>query len=68
MLSKDLEGIGCPAHILHNTASTSTDVLSVDAESIVLKIYKYFSIFTVRNERLKSFREEADVHFANFQY
>lgn len=35
-------GIGCPAHILHNTASTSADVLSVDVESVVLKIYKYF--------------------------
>jgi len=67
ILSKDIEGIGCPAHILHNTASTSADVLSVDVESTVLKIYKYFSIFTVRNERLKSFCEEADVHYANLQ-
>lgn len=66
-LSKDIEGIGCPAHILHNTASTSADVLSVDVESVVLKIYKYFSIFTVRNERLKSFCEAADVIYANLQ-
>jgi len=36
-------------------------------ESIVLKMYKYFSIFTVRNERLKSFCEEDDVHYANLQ-
>jgi hypothetical protein len=62
ILSKDIEGIGCPAHILHNTTSTSADVLSVDVKSsIVLKIYKYFSIFTVKNERLKTFCEEANL-------
>lgn len=31
-------GIDCPAHILHDIASTSADVLSVDMESIVLKM------------------------------
>ncbi|CAH1107075.1 unnamed protein product [Psylliodes chrysocephalus] len=66
-LSKGIEGIGCPAHILHNTASTSADVLSIDVVSIVLKIYKYFSIYTVRNERLQSFCEAADVIHANLQ-
>lgn len=64
-LSKNIEGIGCPAHILHNTASTAADVLTVDLESIVLKIYKYFSIFTVRNERLKSFCTEVEVTHSN---
>lgn len=49
VLSKEIEGIGCPPYILHNTAFTSPDVLSVSMESIVLKSYKYFSIFTVRN-------------------
>ncbi|CAG5005597.1 unnamed protein product [Parnassius apollo] len=39
ILSKDIEGIGCPAHILHNTASTAADVMSIDVESIVLKIF-----------------------------
>lgn len=64
-LSKNLEGIGCPAHILHNTASTAADVISIDVESIVLKIFKYFSIFTVRVERLKEFCEIAEVEYNN---
>jgi len=66
-LSKNIEGVGCPAHILHNTASSAADVLSVDVESVVLKIYKYFSIYTVRNERLKSFCDEADVTYSSIQ-
>ncbi|CAK1594251.1 unnamed protein product [Parnassius mnemosyne] len=65
ILSKDIEGIGCPAHILHNTESTAADVMSIDVESIVLKIFKYFSIFTVRVERLKDFCEQAALEYNN---
>ncbi|KAK5648366.1 hypothetical protein RI129_003258 [Pyrocoelia pectoralis] len=34
IVSKNIDGIGCPTHVLHNTASTASDVLSVDVESI----------------------------------
>lgn len=67
-LSKGIEDIGCPAHNLRNAASTSADVLSIDVESIALKIYKYFSIYTVRNERLKFFCDDAVVVYANLQW
>lgn len=50
-----VEGIGCPAQVLHNTQSTAADVLTVDVETIVVKIFKYFSIYTVRAEKLKEF-------------
>lgn len=64
-LSREIEGVGCPAHILHNAASTAADILSIDVESLVLKIYKYFSIFTVRVERLKDFCDYADIAYGN---
>lgn len=34
-----VEGIGCPAQVLHNTQSTAADVLTVDVETIVVKIF-----------------------------
>lgn len=65
VLGREIEGIGCPAHILHNTASTAADGLSIDADSIVNKIFKYFSIYTVRNEKLKDLCDYIDVSYAN---
>jgi hypothetical protein len=35
-IGKDIEGIWCPAHILHNTVSTAADRLSTDVEAIVV--------------------------------
>jgi hypothetical protein len=34
-IGKDMEGIGCSAHILHSTVSTAADRLSTDIEAIV---------------------------------
>lgn len=58
-----LVGIGCPAHILHNNAQYGFDGLPIDVESIVMKIYNYFSIYTVRVEKLKDFCEFADLGY-----
>lgn len=51
-MSRDcLVGVGCPAHVLHNCIHHGIDSsLSVDIESLVLKIFNYFSIYTVRTE------------------
>lgn len=62
-LGRDIEGIGCPAHILHNTASTAADVLSIDIEIIVIKLFKYFSIKNSRIERLKLFCIASNVNY-----
>jgi hypothetical protein len=32
-------GIGCAAHILHNAMQTAADLLPIDVESIVVKMY-----------------------------
>lgn len=47
-------GIGCAAHIVHNTLKHACDQLSIDIECIVVKIYSHFYIYTVRSEALKS--------------
>lgn len=49
----NLIGIGCPIHIIHNDARQGLDALVFDVQSIVMKIYKHFSIYTVRTESLK---------------
>lgn len=50
-------GVGSTAHIAHNTLQTAADFLPIDVEVIVNKIYCYFHIYTVREERLKEFCE-----------
>lgn len=50
-------GVGSTAHIAHNTLQTAADFLPIDGEVIVNKIYCYFHIYTVKEERLKEFRE-----------
>lgn len=62
-LSRPILGIGCAAHILHNTVQTACDALSIDVEVIVVKVYKFFFQYTVRVTVLKEFCE-----FANIEY
>lgn len=62
-LGKKIAGIGCGDHILNNAIHYSFEFMNVDIDSILFKIHKYFSIYTVRVESLKEFCEEADVNF-----
>ncbi|XP_055913202.1 uncharacterized protein LOC129946862 [Eupeodes corollae] len=59
----NLIGIGCPAHILHNNIQFGFDGLSLDVDSVVMKIYNHFSIYTVRSEKLKSFCESVQIEY-----
>lgn len=60
-LNKNLVGVGCPAHILHNTIQQGADILNIDIECIVIKLHNYFSIYTVRTEALKSYCDFVNV-------
>lgn len=62
-LGRDINGIGCPAHICNNSIHFAADHLSVDIDSIMFKIYKHFSIYTVRVEELKEICDNADVDY-----
>ena len=62
-LNRKLFGIGCTAHIVHNTCQKCCDVLPVPIESIVVKIYNHFSIYTVRTESLKKICQDANITY-----
>jgi hypothetical protein len=47
-LDRSILGIGCSAHIVHNSVRTAYDSLPLHIEVIDIKIYKYFHIYTVR--------------------
>lgn len=63
VLKKPIVGVGCTAHIVHNTIQVAADQLPVDIEGIIIKIYGHFHIYTVRVASLKEFCEEADVEY-----
>lgn len=63
ILGKEIVGVGCPAHILHNCIQRGTDVLTIDLESLVMKLFNYFSVYTVRTEALKDICEYIDVNY-----
>ena len=46
-IGSDLTGIGDAAHIVHNCLQHAVDNLPVYVESFVVKIYKFFHIYTV---------------------
>lgn len=58
----DLEGSDCSAHILNNSIQ-HVDPLPIYLESILVKIYNYFSIYTVCIEKLKEYCLFFHVHF-----
>lgn len=62
-LNKKIIGVGCAAHIIHNAIQTAADLLPIDVENIIVKIYSYFYIYTVRVESLKDFCEAAEVEY-----
>ncbi|KAF0717745.1 protein FAM200B-like [Aphis craccivora] len=61
--STSIVGVGCVVHILNNCIQNSTDVLPFDIEVIVVKIYKYFYIYTVRVSTLKTFCDSVEVEY-----
>lgn len=62
-MNRNIIGVGCAAHILHNTIQTASDLLPADVENITAKIYSYFYIYTVRVESLKDFCESAEIEY-----
>lgn len=58
-----LIGIGCGAHIAHNTLKKGCDQMPFDVEMIVCKIYSHFYLTTVRVTALKQFCDQVDVEY-----
>lgn len=62
-LGKSLIGIGCGAHVIHNAIKSAADCLPIDFECIIVKIYSFFYIYTVRTEALKEFCAEVGTEY-----
>ena len=62
-IERALTGIGCAAHIVHNCLQHAVDTLPVCFESLVVKIYKFFHIYTVRVTELKNFCEFVEIEY-----
>ena len=56
--------VGCPAHILHNAAEKGAELLTVDIETIVLKIGSHFKSQTGRTNSLKQFCEQLNTNYS----
>uniref|UniRef100_A0A8C4S9U8 HAT C-terminal dimerisation domain-containing protein n=1 Tax=Erpetoichthys calabaricus TaxID=27687 RepID=A0A8C4S9U8_ERPCA len=63
-----LVGVGCPAHVLHNCIQHGADLLPVGVETIVLKMFNYFSIYTICTQALKDFCDFIDVTYQQLLY
>lgn len=60
---REILGIGCVAHIVHNAFDSSCDQLPIDIEALVVNVYKHFHIHTLRVEALKQLCDEAEVEY-----
>ena len=63
MLNPSLIGVGCSAHVFNICIHHGAERMNIDIESNINKIYRYFSIYTVRTEQLKEYCK-----FANCEY
>lgn len=54
-MNKKLVVIGCAAHIINNCIQSGCDMLRVDIQTFIIKVYSHFYIYTVRIEKLKKF-------------
>jgi hypothetical protein len=61
-MGRNIVGVGCGAHIIHNCLQTAVDVLPIEVD-LAVKIYKYFHIYTVRATQLKEFCEFVDLEY-----
>jgi hypothetical protein len=63
IVKMNILGVGCPAHLIHNALQTSADMLPVDAESIIYKMFHHFNFFTIRVEELKTVCNFVEVEY-----
>lgn len=60
---RDIFGLGCLAHVAHNAISAGCEVLPVDFQIVCVKLFKHFSIYTVRTENLRALCDELGSSF-----
>lgn len=55
----------CLCHVLHNTARYAMEILDLDVEVLILKIYSEFSRSSLRVQALKDCFSYLDIHYLN---
>ena len=63
MLNPSLIRVGGPSRVLNNCIHHGAERMNIDIENNINKIYRYFSIYTVRTEQPKEYCE-----FVNCEY
>jgi hypothetical protein len=62
-LGREIVGIGCSAHIIHNAFDSACDQLPIDVEALTVNIYKFFHINVIRTEALKEICGKAGAEY-----
>jgi hypothetical protein len=65
-MGRNIVGVGCGAHIVHNCLQTAVDVLPIEVEALVVKLYQYFHIYTLRVTQRKEFCEFVHLNTKRF--
>lgn len=55
--------VGCPAHILHNSARHAADNLPIDIEAIIFKLTSHFKFSTKRTEKFRELCANFEVKY-----
>lgn len=63
MLQRQIVGVGCVSHIIHNAFDVGCEQLPIAIEPLVVVIYKHFHIHTLRVETLKEFCDDEEVTY-----
>jgi hypothetical protein len=59
----NIQGIGYATHILHDALQRNSDILPIDVDALVNKIFQYFDIYMLLMEELKGFCDFIDVEY-----
>lgn len=62
-INPEIIGIGCGAHIVHNTLKAACDGMPFDVEMIVVTIYSHFYLYTVRVAKLQEFCDSVEEEY-----
>lgn len=63
ILSREIVGVGCTCHIIHNAYDAASEQIPINVEALVVVIYKHFYIHTLRVESLKSICDDQELTY-----
>lgn len=67
ILGREIVGVGCVSHIIHNAFDAACEILTIQIEPLAVVLYNHFKLYTNRTEKLKEFCDEAHVMHTTLQ-